>query len=471
MAGHAFSFPSVSNGFGSTGCVAAGTATTCARLGEPRQRPGRPPRCGDRDRSPAPRRPARRRRRRAPSRSHRAVRVPRTPRSGRCCRGSAAPAGRRWWDRPRRVCRLRALTPMMEAPASIARRTSSASCTSTSGVSPMDRARSINDTNWRSLSAATINSTRSAPAARASNNWYAVTMKSLRSTGIATAQRTRTRSSRVPENRRSSVSTEMAEAPPASYSTASAAGSAIAARAPLLGLDSLDLGDHRDTRTTEPRHRVDGRIDALAAFLEPVQRHLLLPRDKVLPDPGDDVVQRTHSDEPNQYAPWPMTCRTLVTIKDSDQQRDSDPEQRPDLHDDGDAAEHDGDHGDGGARPGGGGPAVMDMLGVARRIRGLRAARLRGVFCGVCHLFPHFPRALPFGDCGDWAWFGVFHCVSCRAFTHIGVIGRLAARLDGRVLAGIERPPDIGRIRPRPTSGRCSIPARSGPRKPATAER
>ena len=41
-------------------------------------------------------------------------------------------------------------------------------------------------------------------------------MKSLRSTGTDTAQRTRTRSSSEPANRRSSVSTEMAAAPPAS---------------------------------------------------------------------------------------------------------------------------------------------------------------------------------------------------------------------------------------------------------------
>ena len=64
-------------------------------------------------------------------------------------------------------------------------------------------------------------------------------MKSLRSTGTSTASRTRTRSSSVPENRRGSVSTEMAAAPPAAYSPASQAGSPISASAPLLGLARL----------------------------------------------------------------------------------------------------------------------------------------------------------------------------------------------------------------------------------------
>ena len=69
----------------------------------------------------------------------------------------------------------------------------------------------------------------SAPAARASKSWYALTMKSLRSTGMDTATRTRIRSSSEPLKRRPSVSTEIAAAPPASYSTARAAGSAMAA--------------------------------------------------------------------------------------------------------------------------------------------------------------------------------------------------------------------------------------------------
>ncbi len=64
----------------------------------------------------------------------------------------------------------------------------------------------------------------------------ASTTKSLRSSGTSTAARTARRSSRLPPNRRSSVSTLIAAAPPAAYCRASAAGSAISARSPLLGL-------------------------------------------------------------------------------------------------------------------------------------------------------------------------------------------------------------------------------------------
>ncbi len=78
-------------------------------------------------------------------------------------------------------------------------------------------------------------------------------MKSLRSTGTETASRTRTRSSRVPPKRRSSVSTEMAAAPPASYWAASAAGSLIVASAPLLGLERLT-----SAMTDTPRPRNSG---------------------------------------------------------------------------------------------------------------------------------------------------------------------------------------------------------------------
>src|SRR5262245_53690458 len=64
-------------------------------------------------------------------------------------------------------------------------------------------------------------------------------MKSLHSIGTSTAARTAARSSKRPPNLRCSVSTEMIRAPPASYSLASAAGSVIAASAPLAGLRRL----------------------------------------------------------------------------------------------------------------------------------------------------------------------------------------------------------------------------------------
>ncbi len=61
-----------------------------------------------------------------------------------------------------------------------------------------------------------MSSARSAPDARASHSWYGVTMKSLRSTGMETRARTALRSSRLPPNRRRSVSTLTTAAPPAS---------------------------------------------------------------------------------------------------------------------------------------------------------------------------------------------------------------------------------------------------------------
>ena len=54
---------------------------------------------------------------------------------------------------------------------------------------------------WPSMS--TINSTASAPAARASNSWYSSTMKSLRWSGRLTAPRTAVRCSSAPSKKRS----------------------------------------------------------------------------------------------------------------------------------------------------------------------------------------------------------------------------------------------------------------------------
>ena len=76
---------------------------------------------------------------------------------------------------------------------------------------------------------------------------------------MSTAQRTRTRSSNDPAKCRCSVSTEIAAAPPASYSTASAAGSDISANVPLLGLDRLTSAI---TATPGPRKRGIGSMAA-----------------------------------------------------------------------------------------------------------------------------------------------------------------------------------------------------------------
>src|SRR5215470_16117605 len=64
-------------------------------------------------------------------------------------------------------------------------------------------------------------------------------MKSLRSTGTATRSRIVARSCRLPPKCRGSVRTLMTLAPPASYSQARAAGSAIGAILPFAGLARL----------------------------------------------------------------------------------------------------------------------------------------------------------------------------------------------------------------------------------------
>ncbi len=77
-------------------------------------------------------------------------------------------------------------------------------------------------------------------------------MKSLRSTGMSTRDRTSVRSLNVPPNRCRSVSTLITSAPPASYSAANPAGSSIGARAPADGLDRLTSAI---TQTPGPRSR------------------------------------------------------------------------------------------------------------------------------------------------------------------------------------------------------------------------
>ena len=109
----------------------------------------------------------------------------------------------------------------------------------------------------------------------------------------------------------------MAAAPPASYSTASAAGSAISASAPLLGLERLTSAI---TATPGPRNRGIGSIAGSTCWQRSFsrsQRDQAWRDGEVLPDPGDDVVQCTHSARADQSAPWPMTCSTLVAISET----------------------------------------------------------------------------------------------------------------------------------------------------------
>src|ERR687885_160756 len=96
------------------------------------------------------------------------------------------------------VSRTRLLTPITRAPASRARRTSSAEWVSTNAS--MSRlcvsARRLRSSGW--VSARTMRSTASAPRARASYTWYSSTTKSFRRTGSPRAARASTRSWSVP---------------------------------------------------------------------------------------------------------------------------------------------------------------------------------------------------------------------------------------------------------------------------------
>jgi hypothetical protein len=58
----------------------------------------------------------------------------------------------------------------------------------------------------------------------------------------------------------------------------------------FAGTGSLHLRDNPDPGTTEPRHRIDGRVDVLTSFLESVQRNLALLNRQILANAGNDVV-------------------------------------------------------------------------------------------------------------------------------------------------------------------------------------
>src|SRR5664280_377282 len=80
-----------------------------------------------------------------------------------------------------------------------------------------------------------MSSTASAPIARASHTSRALTVKSFRSTGREQAVRAARRSSGSPPKNWWSVSTDRQAAPPASYSTATVAGSRSGSRSPFDG--------------------------------------------------------------------------------------------------------------------------------------------------------------------------------------------------------------------------------------------
>ena len=106
--------------------------------------------------------------------------------------------------------------------------------------------------------------------------------------------RTASRSASDPPKRRCSVSTVIIAAPPASYSVASAAGSAIVASWPVLGLDRLTSAITATPGPAAPQSASRG-AGAWRELLDRVERKDLLALGEVLADARDDVVEDGHS--------------------------------------------------------------------------------------------------------------------------------------------------------------------------------
>ena len=123
-------------------------------------------------------------------------------------------------------------------------------------------------------------------------------MKSLRSSGVSTAARTARRSSRLPPNRRSSVSTLIAAAPPAAYAVASAAGSGMSARSPLLGLRRLTSAITliAAVRKAGIGSRAGGYVGQGGPQVG--LRHRRLPAGEILADADDDLGEDGHAGKP-----------------------------------------------------------------------------------------------------------------------------------------------------------------------------
>ena len=91
----------------------------------------------------------------------------------------------------------------------------------------------------------------------------------------------------------------MTRAPPASYSAASSAGSAISASVALGRAGALDLGDHRDARRAQ-RGEASSGGRAPRGRLELVEGHSGLAGGEVSADPGDDLVEDVHDVSPQR---------------------------------------------------------------------------------------------------------------------------------------------------------------------------
>ena len=118
----------------------------------------------------------------------------------------------------------------------------------------------------------------------------------MRSTGTSTAARTASRSASEPPNRRASVRTLTIAAPPASYSRASAAGSAIGASAPFDGLRRFTSAMTWTPGLAQRGDRVPGLRPTGRPLLQLLQRQPAFAVGQVGPDTDEDLVEHGHED-------------------------------------------------------------------------------------------------------------------------------------------------------------------------------
>ena len=178
-------------------------------------------------------------------------------------------------------------------------RARAAVCTSTSVASPMplaawSRSRSAPRRRERPRSAAP----RRRPPRATSQSWYSSTMKSLRSSGTATAARTATRSSRLPlevllvgEHR------DRGRARPRRRCAAWATGSRSASSSAPGRRGLLDLGDEPDAaRRGAPRAASKSRAGASPRQAASASACGTAPREpaELLALVGDDLVEHAH---------------------------------------------------------------------------------------------------------------------------------------------------------------------------------
>lgn len=123
-------------------------------------------------------------------------------------------------------------------------------------------------------------------------------MKSLRRTGMSTLARTASRSASEPPKRRSSVRTEMTDAPCGLVVRGERGRVGDGGQGPLGGAGALDLADDGHTLAAQGGDSVLGLGSARGAFLELVEADTRLPLREVGADAVNDLVEHTHASGP-----------------------------------------------------------------------------------------------------------------------------------------------------------------------------